>query len=191
MKKFLLLLTMCLCLLTTAQPVDATASSAPTLGFKHIEVPNNIANDEFVIKAIYFAMKEEAGKVEKLKVNYKNTDNEDYYVEGMLTHYNVDMTWEPAHVITTSETESSEKYKWTDDKGKERTRTVSKEHTKVIDVPARYKFKAVVTGTFYLVKARTGQAVVEYSETFTDDKPIDAYHKFLKGFYKKVNEKFE
>lgn len=189
MKKIsLLLITLCLCALALVEPAKA-ATPAATMGFGNIEVPANIANDEFAIKALYFAMKDEARKVKGVKVNYKGGTNESYYVKGVLTYYSWYHYWNQPHASTISKEVWSEDHKWKDDKGKERTRTVSKMTTEVYDVFGSFTFKGAVKGTFYLIKSGDDQVIAEYSGDFDNDKPIDAYRALLKKFYKEVNTK--
>lgn len=190
----LVLMALCLCIAIPTQQTKAaspTLNSVSTMGFEHIDVPANISNDEFVIKALYFAMKEEASKVKEIKVSYKHNDAEDCYVTGVLTYYDWNAHWHNPSAYGSTYTEWSQEYKWTDDKGKERKRTVSRKNTEIKDDYAYYSFQGVVKGTFYLVKYGTDEVLVEYTDTKVNDKPIDAYRALLKGFYKQVGKELK
>lgn len=191
MKKICLLLMLCLALISPVQNVKAYSSSLGTIsnmGFEHIDVPANISNDEFIIKALYFAMKEEARKVKDLKLSYKHDNTEDCYVTGVITYYDWNSYWHDPSAYGTTYTEWSKEYKWTDDKGKERKKTVSRINTKINDNFGYYSFQGIVKGTFYLVKYGTDEILVEYSDSKVNDKPMDAYRDLLKDFYKQINK---
>ena len=175
----------------TALPVSAAAASLDTLktiGFDHITLPDNIANDEFMVKAIYFATKEEARRIKNVKLDYDDRLPRDAYVKGYIEYYSLDAKWREPHANTTNKELSSREYKYTDNKGKEHKATIKDMTTVPVDVPGGYEFTAYVTATLQLVDAKTEQVLVEYHKTESNDKTMDAYREILKGFYKMVNK---
>lgn len=195
MKKLLLLLiTFCLFIAAPMQQAKAASpalADASVMGFEHIDVPANISNDEFIIKALYFAMKEEAGKVKNIKLSYSHDAAEDCYVTGVITAYDWSEVWHSPSAHGSTYTEWSKDYKWTDDKGKEKKKTVSRKNTGIVNDYGYYSFDGVVEGTFYLVKYGSDEVLVTYSDRKVNDKPIDAYRDLLKGFYKKVDKELK
>lgn len=70
-------------------------AGAPTLGFRNLELPWNASQDEFAIKTIYYAYKDEAGDdLRRVKVDYAPNGGR-YYVTGAITDYARGETWCP------------------------------------------------------------------------------------------------
>ena len=74
-------------------------AGAPTLGFRNFSLPWSASQDEFAIKTIYYAIKDEAGDtLKKVKVDY-SPDGGQYYVTGDVTRYDRGETWNPPYAM--------------------------------------------------------------------------------------------
>lgn len=94
-------------------------AGAPTLGFRNLELPWNASQDEFAIKTIYYAYKDEAGDdLRRVKVDYAPNGGR-YYVTGAITDYARVETWCPPSASTSAVKDREEEFKWYDDKGTE------------------------------------------------------------------------
>lgn len=164
------------------------------IGFKNIDLPADVGDDEYSLKGAYFGMKFEA--TEKLKgvsvITDATSDKDlDYYVTGTVDRWKMYSTWHLPEVTTWPEHISSEEEKWIDDKGKEHKKLIKKYRDKIIDHYAYWSFSWNVRATFRLVDAKTGKVVVSESGTEFNDKPMDAYRKILRNFYGQVNKYFK
>lgn len=173
---------------------DKNKAETINIGFKNINLPENVSGDEYSSKGAYFAMKSQA--VEKLKkvnviIDAANNEKADYYVTGTVSTWKMNSKWVLPDVSTYESLISSEETKWKDDKGKEHTMYTKKYREEIKDHYAHWSFEWNVLATFYLVDAKTGQVVVSESVSAFDDKPMDAYRKILGTFYKSVNKYFK
>ena len=172
---------------------NASTTGTKNVGFKDIALPSNVSSDEYSLKGAYFGMKFEAS--EKLKGFNVITDNTsdkdlDYYVTGTVDRWEMQSTWHLPTVTTWAKLISTTEEKWTDSKGKEHKMKTKKYRDEITDHYAYWSFTWNVRATFRLVDAKTGQVVVSESGTEFDDKPMDAYRKILRNFYKEVNKHF-
>ena len=164
------------------------------IGFKNINLPPAVGGDEYSLKSAYFAMKFEA--MDKLKgvsviTDATSTQQPDYYVTGDVSTWKLVSTWHLPHVTTRADIISTEKEKWKDVKGNEHTKYTRKYKEVIDDHFAYWSFEWHIGATFRLVNAKTGQVVASYSNYERNDKPMDAYKKILRDFYKEVNEHFK
>lgn len=175
---------------SAAQPGEASRGNVKQIGFEDISLPDNISNDEFAVKAIYFAVKEEAVKrLKKIKINYDGSSAaDDAYISGNISTYELKSYWNEPHVATTRKEVWSKSKKWHNSKNEEKTMTITRYEDEPYGVPGGYSFIASVSATLNLVDAKTGAVLVSYSGHETNDKEIDAFYDILKDFYKKVNK---
>ena len=161
-----------------------------SIGFKNIDVPQHVGNDEYLIKSVYFALKNSALKYAKASINYggKNESPSRYYVQGAISRYSLDRRWIEPSASTYNSVISTQKSKWYDRYGKEHEMTTTKYETKISDNYGHWAYKATVGGRFALVNAGTGGTVFSKSYVETDDKTSDAYLHLLKDFYEDVNK---
>ncbi len=173
-----------------AEALPTTLVNMKQIGFKEIDVPDNIANDEFVTKSLYFTLKEGASKLKGLKVNYsgKVGTPDDCYVTATVEQYVLDKRWREPDVYLSNEIVSRREQKYRDKDGNEKTMTITDYSTKVSDIPGGYVFTAKVTATVRLIDAKTGEVLVLYNGVEYNDKQSDAFHKIVKDFYKKVEK---
>ncbi len=167
-------------------------NSPISIGFQGIDVPDNVAEDDYLLKSVYFTMKSYARKYTKANILYDNSSGKSpkYYVRGSIDEYSFDRRWIEPYITPHTETVSSKEFKWNDN-GKIRTGTIKKYKTAVSDSDkhhGEWEYTATVSATFDLVDARTGNVVVRYSATEKDDKCADAYRHLMEDFYRKVNE---
>ncbi|MBR2214448.1 MAG: hypothetical protein IJ849_01660 [Selenomonadaceae bacterium] len=165
-------------------------NSPVRIGFKGIQVPSNVGNDEYLIKSVYFTMKNFALKHTKASINYGDADDKPprYEVQGVINRYTLDREWVPPHASTYDAVVSSKERKWYDKDGNEHTMTTTQYESKITDHHGFWKYTATVQGTFNLVDAKSGKVVVSHSATETDDKCADAYRHLMKDFYVKVKK---
>lgn len=160
------------------------------IGFKNIDVPQNVGENEYWLKSVHFVMKNFALKHTKAKIIFDSESliTPKYYVEGKISRFTYDRTWSPPTAGTRDVAVSSEKRKWKDKNGKEHTMTTTNYTSSIYNVYGRWNYRATVIANFSLVNARTGQVVVNHSSYETDDKRADAYRHFMKDFYEKVQK---
>lgn len=162
------------------------------VGFGNIDIPTNISNDEFKTKAIYFAVKDEAKRMKKIKINYTgNGSADDCYVCGYIEGYELKASWCEPFAGATNKVVWSSSQEWKDDKGKEQTMTTTRYESEAYGVPAGYTFNAYVDATLNLVSSKTGEVLVSYTASERNDKEIDAFRKIVEDFYKRVNKEIK
>ena len=183
----------CLGMSSICFAVSPQLARAEHLGFGHITMPDNIAGDEFAVKALYFTLKEEAKKVKGLTINYdgKSKASDDVRIEAYIEKYVLNATWNEPGAETTDRAVWEQERKWYDSKGKEHKMTIKQYESEIYDYPGRYSFLAIVRGTLNLVDAKTGAVLVQYSGSEYNDKEIDAYTDLVKKFYKQVNKEIK
>ena len=161
--------------------------SKKVIGFRNINLPSNAGGDEYALKAIYFTMKDLAFKYTDLEVDYDNSGNAQYFVQGNISSYYFGRHWVEPSATTYEAVESEEKSDWYDSQGNKHTKKIKKYVTKITDHHGYWKYNATVSGNFQLVDAN-GRVVVNYSDEKNNDKVSDAYYNLLKDFYGKVND---
>ena len=168
-------------------------SDIKQIGFRHIELPYNVRNEEVTIKSLYFTLKEEAEELDKVTLNYDptQTEGDDAHIVVYLRQYELTPYWNAPHVKMHSKELWSDEYEWTDEKGKKRKRTVTRYETEPYGVAGKYTYTAHVTADFTLVSAKTGEILFVHSASASDDKEMDAYKELVKEFYKKLNKKMK
>lgn len=160
-----------------------------TLGFKGINLPNNVGSDEYSLKSVYFIMKNFALQFTNAKIDYDGSGNAKYFVQGTLNRYSLDRNWVEPHVTLSNRLISSEKHDWYDNEGNKHTRSINKYQTEITDHHGYWQYTATVAGNFNLIDSN-GKIFVSHSATETDDKTADAYRHLMENFYKKVNNFF-
>lgn len=161
-----------------------------SIGFKNLNVPSNVGDEECLIKSVYFALKNSALKYAKANINYgdANETPSNYYVQGSISRYSLDRRWVEPWASTYNSVVSSQKSYWYDRNGGKHEMTTTKYETKITDHHGYWAYTATVGGTFELVNANTGRTVFSRSYVETDDKTADAYLHLLKDFYNDVNK---
>ena len=164
------------------------------IGFGNLNLPANIAGDEYSLKGAYFGMKYEA--TDKLKgvnviIDSTSDKNLDYYVAGTVNTWKMNSVWHLPRATTRDKLISSTEQKWTDSKGKEHKMYTKKYEQEIVDHYAYWSFSWDVNATFRLVNPKTNQIVVSFNSRDNDDKPMDAYRKILRAFYEEVNKHFK
>lgn len=160
------------------------------VGFGNIEVPDNICNDEIKIKSIYFKVKEESDRMKKVKIDYagKNKDLNDCIVTGRIGKYELIASWREPYADTKEKEVWSKERKWKNDKGKEKTMTITRYTHEPYGVPGGYNYTAHVSATLNLVSTKTGEVLASYSGYETAKTEMKAFEEIVEEFYKKVNK---
>ena len=160
------------------------------VGFGNIEVPYNICNDEIKIKSIYFKVKEESDRIKKVKIDYQGKAKQlnDCIVTGWISKYELVSTWREPYADTKEKEVWSKERKWKNDKGKEKTMTITRYTHEPYGVPGRYDYTAQVSATLNLVSAKTGEVLTSYSGYETAKTEMKAFEEIVEEFYKKVNK---
>lgn len=160
------------------------------LGFGHISMPDDIADDEFVVKALYFTLKKEAKRLKNINVNYDGNSNkpDDFVVNVYINKYALNSYWVDPSATTDSLAVWSNSSKWYDEKNKEHTMKTTRYTTVVNDNPGHYDFNADAVVSICLMDAATGEVIVQYDGSESNDKEIDSYTNIVKEFYKKLNK---
>ena len=165
------------------------SADAPVLGFRELSLPAEAAQDEFAIKTIYYAFKDEAG--DQLK-NFKVDDMPNagqYYVTGDITEYRRGETWNPPCVTTSVGQISEEKRKWYDKNNVEQTMKIKKYATQIYDHYGYYSFYYRVGAHLKLVNAKTGEVVYSKKDTASDsERYANALRSILKDFYRDIDK---
>lgn len=178
-------------LLLPCEGLEAASLKADTqIGFGQIIVPESIADDEFIVKALYFTMKQEAKRLKNVVINYNGDARkaDDFIINVSVGSYDLNSTWvDPSATTSTSEVWHQER-KWYDDKKNEHTMHIRRYATKISDCPGYFSFKANVTASVFLQDPVTGDVIVRHDASRSRNKEIDAYTDIMKDFYKKVNK---
>lgn len=169
---------------------SAELANAKQLGFGHIYMPDNISNDEFVVKSLYFTLKEEAKKIKNITINYNNSIKtpDDLIIEVHIDKYALNASWFEPYADTIERVVWEKEQKWKDSKGKEHTMHVKHYQSEIYDRPGGYHFSGSVGATINLLEAKTGKILFQYKDYKIDDKEIDAYTSIVKKFYSQVNK---
>lgn len=167
-------------------------ANALTLGFRNFTLPDSAGNDEFAIKTIYYAIKDEAGDtLKRVKVDYSPNGGQ-YYVTGDVTYYNRGETWNPPSASAYPHCYNTQKFQWTDDKGNIHTGERKYYKTTNDDISDHfgfYSFWYKVGMDLRLVNASKGEVVYEkYAEASDPDFYADALRSILHDFYKQVDK---
>ncbi|MBQ9698664.1 MAG: hypothetical protein IJV46_08995 [Acidaminococcaceae bacterium] len=163
------------------------------IGFGNIAVPAYVSNDEFIIKSLYFAVKDEAKKLKNIKLDYTGDSKEkdDGIIEIVLNQYELKPYWFEPTVTTTDKVVESRTYEWTDKNGKKKTATVEKHRSEPVGKPGGYGFSAYVSAIIYLKDVKTGDYLLLYEDNTKNDREIDGFRSILRGFYKELNGKIK
>ena len=164
-------------------------AGAPTLGFRNLELPWSASQDEFAIKTIYYAYKDEAGDdLRRVKADYAPKGGR-YYVTGAITDYARGETWCPPTASTSAVKDREEEFKWYDDKGNEHKGKRVYYKTEVTDSYGYYRFWYRAAADLSLVDSRTGRVVLSRSlAAEDDDRYANALRTIFKSFYKDVDK---
>lgn len=167
------------------------AAEKKQLGFGHIQMPSNVANDEHKVKSFYYVLKKNARKIKEFNINYGgiNDASNDYVINVVMYNCDTRKEWREPFADTRTKEVWSKDYKWKDSDGKERTRTVARYESEAYDVPGAYIFKTYIKVRFTLVDTKTNTILVDYNPALDGYKEIDTYTALVKNFYKMINKK--
>lgn len=165
-------------------------AGAPVLGFRALQLPAAAARDEFAVRTIDYAYKDEAGdRLKKFKVDYAPNAGQ-YYVTGEITDYRYREAWHQPYVTTSLAKVFEQSKKWYDEKGTEHTMTIRKYRTQIYDFFGYYSFHYDVGAHLQLVNAKTGDIVyskeLEASDT---ERYANALRSIMKDFYKEIDRR--
>ena len=162
------------------------------LKFGNIDVlPDNLGNDEYLLKSLWFAYKEEAYKMKKVDIVPEDSLLADYMVTMIVSRNEYIPYWNEPYATCDTQVAWTKKYKWTDKDGNEHEGTITHyEPGNIRDVYGHYSFEsaAEVEATMFLYDAHTNQLLHSKSYRKYNDKFADAYRDILKDFYKDVNK---
>lgn len=179
--------------LNVTYAASAELANAKQLGFGHIYMPDNISGDEFVVKSLYFTLKEESKKLKNITINYDNSIKtpDDLIIEVHIDKYALSASWHEPYADTIDSLVWEKEQKWKDSKGKEHTMHIKHYQSEIYDRPGGYLFSASVDATINLLDAKTGKTLFQYENYKFDDKEIDAYTAIVKNFYSKLNKEIK
>lgn len=170
------------------KPQNAPAN-APTMGFRPLSLPSNVANDDFAIKTIYYAYKDEAE--DRLKgVKVVHDDNARYYVTGQVTEYRRGETWHPPYATSSIYLARTEKFNWADYQGVVHEGTRNYYNTIITDHHGYNSFWYKVGVNLSLVDSQTGRTVFStHDEAADSERYGNALRQIFKNFYKEVESR--
>ena len=162
---------------------------APTLGFGPLTLPDEAAQDEFSMRTICYAYKDEAGDtLRKVRVVDEPEAKARYYVRGTVTDYARGETWVPPSVETSLERYRTEHFTWRDDKGRKHEGERIFYRTSIADSFGYYRFWYRVRANLQLVDGVTGEVLFEKSYDEADaDRYANALRSMFKDFYRRVD----
>lgn len=165
-------------------------ANAPTMGFRDLSLPASAVNDEFAIKTIYYAFKDEAGdRLKRVKVDYSPNGGR-YYVTGQVTCYQRGETWIPPRVTTALYYDHTERFKWYDKKGNEHEGRREYYKTGITDYNGYNTFWYRVGMDLRLVDSQTGKTILTKSAVEEDSERYgNALRRILGDFYKEVDKR--
>ena len=159
--------------------------------FGGIDVPSNLGNDEYLLKSLWFAYKDEAYKMKKVRVVPEDTLLADYVVKAVVEYADYVPSWVDPYATCDTRVAWEKKYKWTDKDGDEHEGCITHyEPGSINDVYGHYYFgdAARVKAAMYLYDAHTAQLVYSNHYSVRNDKFADAYRDIFKQFYKDVDK---
>lgn len=159
--------------------------------FGNINMPANLGNDEYLIKSLWFAYKEEAYKMKKVKVVPEDSVLVDYYVKMDVTRNEYKPSWMEPFATCNTVKAWKKKYKWYDKDGNEHEGKITRyEPGSIVNHYGHYIFSsaAEVGATMYLYDAHTNKLLYSKNYMEYNDKFADAYRAIFKDFYKNVDK---
>ena len=159
------------------------------VGFGEISVPP-LEGDEPRTRAVQFAMRDEARRLDDVRLEYGSAGNAapQYRVSGTIDRYELRPEWHDPYITVSTNCVSTREKKWRDREGKEHTMTIRSYSQSIVDHFGYYTYDAIVSARLHLIDTRTGEAVVSYQGENYDDKEIDACRHIMREFYKKANK---
>lgn len=161
------------------------------LKFGNIDMPNNLGSDEYLLKSLWFAYKEEAYKMKKVEIVPEDSLLADYIVKMSVNSNEYIPYWNDPYATCDTKITWTKTYKWTDKDGNEHEGTITHYEPDVIrNVYGHYSFgqAAKVSATMYLYDAHTNKLLYSKNYRESNDKFADAYRDIFKDFYKDVNK---
>lgn len=165
------------------------AENAPTLGFDPLTLPDEAAQDEFSMRTIYYAYKDEAGDtLRNVRVVDEPEAKVRYVVRGTVTDYARGETWIPPSVETSLERYRTEYFTWRDDKGRKHEGERVFYRTSFSDSFGYYRFWYRVRANLQLVDGTTGAVLLDRSyDEANADRYANALRTMFKDFYRRVD----
>ena len=164
-------------------------AGAPTLGFRSLDLPWNAAQDEFALKTIYYAYKDEAGDTLKGgKVDYQPNGGR-YYVTGAIKSYDRGERWTPPSASTYTSLDRTEEFTWYDRNGNAHKGKRKYYKTNINDNFGYNSFYYGATADLSLVDSRTGETVLHRILSAEDpDRYANALRQIFGDFYREVDK---
>lgn len=163
-------------------------NAAIRVGFGEISAPT-VANDEERLRALTFAIRDEAKRLDDVKLEYENGAAAPHYlISGTVDHYELRPYWHDPYITVNNNLVSSKESKWYDRSGKEHKMYTNTYRQSITGHHGYYSYTAIVSANLNLIDTRTGATVVSYQGNDDDDKEIDACRHVMRDFYKKVNK---
>ena len=164
-------------------------SSGISIGFKNLKVPQNVGNDEYDIKAVFFAMKDESFKrLKNVSIKYDNSSTPTYYVEGEFISSGMTSRWINPTYSTINKSIKTEETKWKDKDDKTHTQRTTYYTQEIVNHLGHWAFSWHAVANLRLVNARTNEVVVSRRYSDVNDKLMDCYRQIFKDFYNDVNK---
>ena len=171
--------------------LEKNKKAVKKLKFGNIDVPNNLGSDEYLLKSLWFAYKEEAYKMKKVEIVPEDSLLVDYIVKMSVSRNEYIPYWTDPYATCDTKVAWTKKYKWTDKDGNEHEGEITHyEPGDIRNVYGHYNFNlaADVSATMYLYDAHTNQLLYSKYYTKYNDKFADAYRDIFKDFYQDVNK---
>lgn len=153
-----------------------------------ITLPANTGGDDNLRRILEFTILQEAAKVDALK---PAGAKKDYYVDADISRYQLDSVWVNPSIAKSSYVQWVKKRAYRDSAGKEHTYTVTRHNTAIEDYYGYYRFRGNVSGSIYLKEAATGKIIAQYTGSEDGDRTIDAYHDFVRRFFRECRKAME
>ena len=166
-------------------------SKGLSIGFKNIGVPSNVGNDEYNLKAAFFAMKDEAFKrLKGISIKYDSSvsDSATYHVDGAISNCSLKSKWVLPTYSVLDKLIKTETEKWKDRDNKEHTQRTSYYTQEISNSLAGWIFWWSVGANLQLVDSKTNRVLISRYYSDTDDKLMDCYRHIFKDFYSDVNK---
>ena len=159
------------------------------INLSELQMPESMSADRFLSSAAKFAyLHEGEHRLKKFTISEDKDPSAKYEIVGRVANSSYDFKWYDPYVTTSDKIVHTDSYKWKDSEDKEHTETRDYYETEISDHYGGWGALAHVSASFRLLDAKTGRVLVEYSDSKSDDKEIDAFHHILKKFYEKANK---
>lgn len=163
---------------------------APTLSLRDLVLPEKASKDDFAVKTVDYAYRDEARDTLKRVKVLAGTDNGRYSVTGTIYSYDCDERWIEPSASTSPSLQWTDTFTWRDRDGKEHTGERRYYRSEITDHYGYHQPYYHVRATLRLVDNLTGEAV--FSQTYEredTERYANALRDMFGDFFREVDHR--